>query len=88
MRLARITGTATATTKDARLVGQRLLLADLVDAKGASLETGHVLADSCGAGPGDLVLAVQGSAARMPEGMATLPVDFTAIAIIDRVTLG
>ena len=86
MRLATITGTVTATTKDAALVGAALLVADITDAKGKVVEAGHVAVDGCGAGVGDQVLIVQGSAARLPQGKAGMPVDAMIVAIVDRVS--
>ncbi len=86
MRLARITGTVTATVKQPALTGAKLLLADVVDSKGSVLEAALVAADTCGAGVGDLVMLAQGSAARMPTQTSGAPVDAAIIAIIDRVT--
>lgn len=87
MRLARITGTVTATAKDAGFVGAALLLAELVDPAGETLEAGHVAVDGCGAGVGDTVLIAQGSAARLPPGRAALATDATVVAIVDRVSV-
>lgn len=87
MQLARITGTVTATAKDDRLVGHKLLLADIVDGTGKVLSPARVAVDACGAGVGDTVLVVQGSAARMSGALATVPTDLTTIAVVDRVTL-
>lgn len=87
MQLAKVTGTVTATAKDERLVGLKLLLADIVDGKGKVLRPACVAVDSCGAGVGDTVLVTAGSAARMPAGLATVPIDLTTVAVVDRVDL-
>lgn len=87
MKLAIIKGTATATIKDARLTGQSLLIADLVDGKGKVLEAAIVAADTVGAGVGDTVLIATGSAARLPSGLAGAPVDATVIAIVEHISL-
>ena len=87
MRLARVTGTATATIKDARLSGATLLIANIVDGKGKVLEAAVVAADTVGAGIGDTVLITSGSAARLPAGMAASPVDASVIAIVEYITL-
>ncbi len=87
MRLARITGTVTATAKDAQLVGKPLLLADIVDGAGKVITQAQVAADTVGAGVGDTVLLAQGSAARMPAGGANAPIDLSIIAIVEHVTL-
>jgi ethanolamine utilization protein EutN len=88
MQLARIIGTVTATAKNERLVGATLLLADIVDGAGKVLAPGQVVVDTCGAGVGETVIVASGSAARMPAGLATAPVDMAVIAIADRVSLG
>lgn len=87
MRVAQVIGTATATVKDARLVGTTLLVVNIVDAKGKLLEAAHVAVDTCGAGVGDRVLISQGSAARLPAALAGAPIDMTIIAIVDAITL-
>ena len=87
MRIARVTGTATATVKDPALSGATLLVVDVEDGAGAVLEKSIVVADACGAGVGDMVLIALGSAARMPAGAAGAPVDATAVAGVDRVDL-
>ena len=87
MKLAQVTGTVTATAKDAALVGGTLLLADIVDGKGKVIEPACVALDTVGAGIGDRVLLTFGSAARLPQQTAAAPVDAAVIAVIDRVTL-
>jgi ethanolamine utilization protein EutN len=76
--LGRVTGTVTATAKDAALVGGALLLVDL--------PAGEIVAlDTVGAGVGDEVIVTTGSAARLPGGATGAPVDATIIAIADSV---
>ena len=86
MHLGKVAGTVTATAKDARLVGAKLLVTDLVDSKGSLIDPARVAVDTCGAGVGDTVLVVSGSAARMASGLSTAPVDMAIIAVIDRVS--
>ena len=88
MQLAKVTGTVTATAKDARLAGHKLLVADLVDGAGKVLMPAQVAVDTVGAGAGDTVIVSSGSAARMAAGLSTLPVDLSIIAIVDRVSIG
>ncbi len=83
MLLGKITGTITATVKDERLVGHRLLIADIIDAEGRPLSSGQIAIDSLGAGIGDKVILSAGSAARISSGHASLPVDLATIAIVD-----
>lgn len=87
MRLAKVTGTVTATAKDAQLLGSALLLADVIDGQNKVLDTAVVAVDTVGAGVGDKVLLVQGSAARLSSSTASVPVDATIIAVVDRVSM-
>ena len=85
MKIARLTGTVTATIKEERLGAVPLVIADVEDGRGNVVEAGVVAANACGAGRGDLVLLAIGSAARISTAAANLPVDATVIAIIDSV---
>ncbi len=87
MKLGHVTGTVTATVKDAQLVGSKLLLVDVVDSSGAVLTPAAVAFDTVGAGVGDDVLLVQGTAARLASGTSALPVDLSIIAVVDDVTV-
>ncbi|MBO9451315.1 EutN/CcmL family microcompartment protein [Tropicibacter sp. R16_0] len=86
MQLGKVAGTVTATAKDARLVGTKLLVTDLIDGKGSVLDPARVAVDTCGAGVGDMVMVVSGSAARMAAGLSTAPVDLAIVAIVDHVS--
>jgi len=88
MRIARVTGHVTATVKDASLAGHRLLVTDVEDGAGAVLERAVVAVDPLGAGPGELVLLVTGSAARIPAAVSGIGVDAAIIAILDDIKLG
>ncbi len=87
MRIARVTGTVTASVKDTKLAGHKLLVVDIQDGEGNLLEPSVVAVDSIGAGVGELVLVVSGSAARIPAGISNIAVDATIVAIIDEITL-
>lgn len=87
MKLGLITGTVTATTKDAQLVGSKLLLTDIIDAAGKVVTPAIVAVDTVGAGVGDQVLVAEGSAARLASGTSTLPVDASIIAVVDDVAI-
>ena len=88
MKLARVTGLVTGTIKAGQLTGQKLLIVDVVDAKGKVQEASLVATDICGAGAGDTVLVVGGSAARLPSETAGTPTDATIVAIVDEIKLG
>ena len=87
MKIARVTGSVTATFKVDELAGLALLLVNIEDGAGKVLEPGLVVADCLGAGPGDLVLVVSGSSARLPAGVAGLAIDATSVAIIDEISI-
>lgn len=90
MKIARVTGTVTATVKEAGLAGMKLLVVDVEDgASNASsvLERSLVAVDAAGAGVGDMVLLATGSAARLSAGAGSLPVDAAVIAVIDHIEL-
>lgn len=87
MKIGRITGTVTATVKDPKLSGVALLIADVEDGRGNVMEQSLVVADTCSAGVGDVVLLVTGSAARLPAKVGGLPIDMAAVAIVDHVDI-
>lgn len=76
MKMARVTGSVSATVKDAALTGLKLLVCE---AGGEEL----VAADTVGAGVGDTVLIATGSAARMPGATQGAPLDAAVVAIVD-----
>ncbi|MGI9434343.1 MAG: EutN/CcmL family microcompartment protein [Geminicoccaceae bacterium] len=87
MKIARVTGTVTATVKESGLAGTKLLVADVEDGAGNVLERSLVAADASAAGVGDMVLVATGSAARLSTWAGTLPVDAAIIAVIDHVEI-
>lgn len=87
MRIARVTGHVTATVKEAPLTGARLLVTDIEDGAGAVLEKAIVAVDHLGAGPGDMVLIVTGSAARLPAAIGGIPVDAAIVGVIDEIKI-
>ena len=87
MRIARVTGTVIGTVKEPQFSGQKMLIVDIIDAEGATLEPSLVALDVCGAGPGDLVVMTTGAAARMPAATSGIATDATVVAIIDEITV-
>jgi microcompartment protein CcmK/EutM len=88
MKIARVTGLVTATVKEPQLTGLKLLIVNVENGDGDVLEQALVVADVCGAGPGDMVLVLTGSAARIPSDVAGLAVDAAAVAVIDEIHIG
>lgn len=93
MFLARVIGQVVATRKEPSLQGKRLLVLRplLADPdKPGQLKPGSntvVALDGIGAGEGATVLFVQGSSARMCEGMKPLPIDAAVVGIVDSVQI-
>ena len=87
MKLGRVTGTITATTKDASLIGGAFLVVEMISGDGTALDAEVVSLDTVGAGVGDTVLITTGSAARLPGSATGTPVDATVIAIVDDVAM-
>jgi len=85
MQLATVTGTVTATAKHPGFEGLKLLLTNIVDGNETVLQTAIVAVDTCGAGVGDKVLLVNGSAARIAAPASGVATDAAIVAIIDRV---
>jgi microcompartment protein CcmK/EutM len=88
MLLARVVGNLVATRKDPRLEGMKLLVLQLITPQGKAKKDSYVVAvDTVGSGVNDTVIAVQGSSARMADGMKELPVDTAVVGIVDQVDL-
>ncbi len=99
MFLARVKGHIVATQKDPAINGRKLLVVEPLrveydDPASAGNDSGGggkfevtgraiVAMDSLGAGEGQLVLIVQGSSARMSEGMGKTPTDAVVVGIVD-----
>jgi len=91
MLLARVKQAVVATAKAPGLSGHKLLLAEIQTVRGEQLRgTGRhlVCLDAVGAGPGELVLAVQGSSARMAPHLQDSPTDAVAVGIVDDLRAG
>ena len=94
MFLARVTGSVVSTQKVDSMVGQKLLVVEplRVNEKDQAglVSTGRtfICVDTVGAGEGEVVLIVQGSAARFTPQTKPLPIDCAIIGIVDSVHLG
>ena len=86
MNIGRVVGRAVSTQKDDKLVGTTLLLVEDLDAAtGAGTGEVAVVADTIGAGAGDVVLVTQGSAARFTADTKDRPVDALVVGIVDAI---
>jgi ethanolamine utilization protein EutN len=86
--VGRVTGRAVSSRKDEGLLATKLLLVEEVD-PGTGTPTGElaVVADHLGAGPGDVVLVAQGSAARFTTATKDRPVDALVVGIVDTIRI-
>jgi len=96
--LARVKGHVVATAKDPSITGRKLLIVEPLkvdyDENQSAAGSGGgkfgvtnraiVAMDNIGAGEGQLVLVVQGSSARMAEGLNKTPTDAVVIGIVDQ----
>ena len=88
MILARVKGQAVATAMVDSLEGRKLLLVELLSLheEGVVQTRKHmVCVDAVGAGEGELVLAVQGSSARVASGMNDVSTDAVIVGIVESV---
>ncbi len=84
MFLGKVVGTVVSTQKDPKLSGLKLLLVQQIRAEDLEpRDLFHVVADSVGAGKGEIVVVVGGSSARLTETTDKLPVDSAIISIVD-----
>ena len=94
MFIGKVTGSVVATQKVKSVVGKKLLLVDVFNAKSGEkaelVSTGRsaVVIDAMGAGEGDLVLVTQGSSARLTDLTGDVPTDAVVVGIIDAIQIG
>lgn len=87
MKIARVIGTVVATRKDEKLIGTKLMITQPLDLdlkpKGESL----IAVDTVGAGIGELVVFVTGTASRIAARKMDSPIDASIVGIIDEVDI-
>lgn len=88
MIIARVIGSAVSTIKDDSLRGLKLLIVQEASPADELRGEPFVAADTTGAGEGELVLIVTGSAARQTEKTSNFPVDAAIIGILDSLEVG
>jgi carbon dioxide concentrating mechanism protein CcmL len=87
MELALVLGSVTATAKTESLLSHTLLVVQPQDPAGSDARPAEVAVDTVGAGAGDHVLIVRGSAARQPPQSRAAATDLTIVAIVDSVDI-
>lgn len=83
MLIARVVGSAVSTAKDERLRGAKLLVVRPASVSDEVHGDPLVAVDTVGAGEGELVLVVQGSAARQTRATDGVPTDAAIVGILD-----
>ncbi|MDR1079345.1 MAG: EutN/CcmL family microcompartment protein [Propionibacteriaceae bacterium] len=90
MFLAKVRGTVVSTSKDARLVGCKLLVTQRLGIDGEFVGQPEVSIDTVGAGVGETVIITKGSSARYTSNnpnAASSPIDATIVGIVDQIEI-
>jgi ethanolamine utilization protein EutN len=83
MLIARVVGSAVSTAKDQRLHGSKLLVVQPATVTDERTGEPFIAVDTVGAGEGELVIVVRGSAARQTDHTADVPTDAAIVGILD-----
>jgi ethanolamine utilization protein EutN len=87
MQLGRVIGTVVSTMKDARLIGQKLLIVQPLDRNGRDKGKPLVALDSVGAGAGETIYWCRGKEASFPFLPDEVPTEATIVGIVDEINL-
>jgi ethanolamine utilization protein EutN len=87
MQLGRVIGTVVCTMKDARLIGQKLLVVQPLDRNGREKGKPLVALDSVGAGAGETIYWCRGKEASFPFLPEEVPTEATIVGIVDEINL-
>jgi microcompartment protein CcmK/EutM len=87
MQLGRVIGTVVCTIKDARLVGQKILVVQPIDRHGREKGRSLVALDSVGAGVGETIYWCRGKEASFPFLPDEVPTEATIVGIVDQINL-
>lgn len=83
MLIARVVGSAVSSAKDERLTGRKLLIVRPTSPSDQDTGEAFVAVDTVGAGTGELVLVVRGSAARQTAATEATPTDAAIVGVLD-----
>ncbi len=88
MKVGRVVGTVVSTINAPVFDGRRLLLCDLLDARGEPDGGYLICVDTVGAGAGETVLIVdEGNSARQIVGVSPAPIRAVVVGIVDLLTV-
>ncbi|MDZ7316511.1 MAG: EutN/CcmL family microcompartment protein [candidate division KSB1 bacterium] len=88
MEIGRVVGTVVSTAKVDRLIGQKLMLVNVVNPDLKPTSNYVVAVDGVGAGANEIVIVVRGSSARQAQMLQNVPTDASIVAIVDAIELG
>ena len=88
MKLAVVTGYVVCTVRHEGLAHDKLLMVEMLNARGEPDGQCAVAIDNIGAGCGEWVLLVSGSSARQAHRSDASPVDLCVIGIVDEAVAG
>jgi ethanolamine utilization protein EutN len=83
LHLGRIIGTVVATRKDEKLVGTKLMITQPLNIDLQAKSEPIIAVDTVGAGIGELILYVTGTASRIAAKKMDAPIDAAIVAIVD-----
>ena len=85
MRIGKVVGTVVATTKDEKLIGSKLMITQPLDVKLNPKGEPFIAVDTVGAGVGEVILYVNGTAGRIAARKLDSPIDAAIVGIVDNV---
>lgn len=85
MHFGRVIGTVVATRKDEKLIGSKLMITQPLGLDLNSKGEPFVAVDTVGAGVGELVLYVSGTAGRIAARKLDAPIDAAIVGIVDNI---
>ena len=88
MYLGRVVGSVWATTKNAALHSQRLLVVQPLNPSLQASGRQLICTDTTGAGAGELIYYCRGKESSFPFLPVEVPTDATIVAVVDEVNIG
>jgi microcompartment protein CcmK/EutM len=85
MKIAKVVGVSICTVKEPRLENSKMLLVSNTDQTGKVIGEPYIAQDVVGVGPGELVIVVEGSSARVAVWDANAPVDAAIVGILNSI---
>ncbi|MBU5436925.1 EutN/CcmL family microcompartment protein [Tissierella sp. MSJ-40] len=87
MYIGKVIGTVVATKKDNRLIGSKLMIIQPLNIELLPIEEPIIAVDTVGAGIGELVIIVKGTAARIAAQKMESPIDISIVGLVDEINI-